>query len=193
VFKVKLTDWAKKQGIHYRTAWNYFKAGKINGAYKLHSGAIIVPEESQNLKKEYITVYARVSSSENKTNLDSQAIRLVEFCNAKGWIVNEIVKEVGSGINDKRKKLNRIFKEGKSTKIVVEHKDRLSRFGTNFIEKLLTHMKCELIILNPAEDKEDLMQDFVAIVTSFCSKIYGLRRSKRNTEKLISSLNKSSE
>jgi len=74
----------------------------------------------------------------------------------------------------------------------VEHKDRLSRFGTVFIESLLSHMECELVILNPSEGKEDLMQDFVSIVTSFCSKIYGLRRSKRKTEKLIESLEKES-
>jgi len=53
-------------------------------------------------------------------------------------------------------------------------------------------MECELVILNPSEGKEDLMQDFVSIVTSFCSKIYGLRRSKRKTEKLIESLEKES-
>lgn len=184
---MKLSDWAKKQGIHYRTAWNYFKAGKIPNSYKLPSGTIIV-EEGLSLKKSYVVVYARVSSSENKDNLKSQSERLVNFCNAKGWEVSEIVEEIGSGVNDKRKKLNKIFKEGKATKIVIEHKDRLSRFGTNFIENLLTHMNCDLVILNPSEGKEDLMQDFVSIVTSFCSKIYGLRRSKRKTEKLIQSL-----
>ena len=187
---MKLSKWAKIQGIHYKTAWDLFRKGKVPGAYKLGSGTIIVPEPSVTPQKiENVAIYARVSSSENKTNLDSQADRLVSFCNAKGWQVHNVVKEIGSGLNDERKKLIKLFEERKITRLVVEHKDRLSRFGVNYIKLLCQSLGIELIIVNTmASGKEDLMQDFVSLVTCFCARLYGLRRSKRQTEKLIKEL-----
>ena len=188
---MKLTDWAKHQGIGYRTAWNYFKAGKIPGAYRLNkTGAIIVPDPvSQSSKQDFVITYARVSSSENKVNLEKQSERLVSFCNAKGWTTSQNIREIGSGLNDGRDKLLKILSEGKATKLVVEHKDRLTRFGFRYIEVLCQHIDCELIVLNNAEtEKEDLIQDFISVITSFCARIYGQRRSKRKTEQLIKSL-----
>ena len=187
---MKLTDWAKKQGVCYRSAWNYFHAGKINGAFRLSSGAINVPDEVSP-KQEFIVTYARVSSSENKNNLENQSKRLIDFCNAKGWKTNNNIKEIGSGLNDKRKKLQNILEKENVTKLVVEHKDRLCRFGFNYIKILCKKINCELIVINEIEsEKEDLIQDFVSVITSFCARIYGQRRSKRKTEKLINELNK---
>ncbi|MDO9463723.1 MAG: IS607 family transposase [bacterium] len=185
---MKLSHWAKKQGITYRTAWEYFRTGKLPSAYKLPGGAIIIPE-SIGKKQDFIVTYARVSSSQNKDNLESQSKRLIGFCNAKGWTADLNLKEIGSGLNDKRKKLESVLLNGKATKIVVEHKDRLSRFGVRYLEILCSHINCEIIILNQTEtDKQDLIQDFVSIITSFCAKIYGQRRSKRKTEQLIKEL-----
>lgn len=187
---MKLSKWAKIQGIGYRAAWNHFKSGMIPGAYTLQSGTIIVPEDNQKeCKKEYVICYARVSSSQNKNNLVSQSKRINDFCSAKGWVVNESIQEIGSGLNDNRRKLLKVFQEKRATKIVIEHKDRLTRFGFNYIDELCKSFNCEIIIINPASnDKEDLIQDFTSIITSFCAKIYGQRRSKRNTEKIIKSL-----
>ncbi len=182
---MKLITYAKKLGVTWRTAYNHFQQGKISGAYQLATGTIIVPDIVEP-KCECIIVYARVSSSENKSNLDSQADRCVQFCNAKGWVVSEVVKECASGLNDSRPKLQKILKERKATRLVVEHKDRLTRFGFEYIKTLFD---CEIIIINPVEDKDALMQDFVSLVTSFCARLYGQRRTKRNTEKLIKSLN----
>lgn len=81
---MKLSKWAKEQGIGYQTAWNMYKAGQLTNAYQLPTGTIIVKEKSNNNKIKTV-VYARVSSSENKKNLDSQAERLVAYCNANGW------------------------------------------------------------------------------------------------------------
>ncbi|MDJ0731786.1 MAG: hypothetical protein QNJ33_17540 [Crocosphaera sp.] len=73
--------------------------------------------------------------------------------------------------------------------LVVEHKDRLARFGTNYIELLLKELNKKLEIVNQSEDKQDeLMEDLIAIITSFCSQIYGLRKSKRKIEKIIAEL-----
>jgi predicted site-specific integrase-resolvase len=179
---MKLSQWAKKQSLTYRSAHKHFKQGLIENAYQLPSGAIIVPDDVPS-KKEHNVVYARVSSSENKDNLDTQAKRVTDFCNAKGWVVHEVVKETASGLNDERPKLLKVLQDQKVTRIIVEHKDRLTRFGFNYI-KLLDK---EIVVINEAEDQEqDLMQDFVSLV----ARLYGKHRSKRATEKLIQELNK---
>lgn len=183
---MKLSEWAVKNSVCYKTAYRMFRKGLIDGARKLPTGTIVIDETVENIKNEYNIIYARVSSLENRNNLDSQAKRISEFCNAKGWIVNEIVKECASGLNDKRPKLQKILSEGKARRIIVEHKDRLTRFGFEYIKTLFDG---EIIILNEVEeDKKDLMEDFVSLVTSFCARLYGKRRTKRKTEQLIKEL-----
>ena len=108
---------------------------------------------------------------------------------ARGYKISKIVKEVGSGLNDERPKLAGLLKDRNIKVIVVEHKDRFSRFGLNYIQTLLNMDDRRIEIVNDSiDDKEDLMQDFVSIVTSFCARLYGLRRNKQRTEKLIQEL-----
>lgn len=146
--------------------------------------------DDKKAKEPNVAIYARVSSSENKSNLESQRDRLITFANAKGYKVNKVITEVGSGLNDKRPKLEKLLTDISVDIIVVEHKDRLARFGLNYIEKLLALQDRKIEIVNNVEtEKEDLMQDFVSIITSFCARLYGQRRTKRNTEKLIKELN----
>lgn len=183
-----LKQYANKLGVHYRTAWNYFKQGLIPGAYQISTGTIIVPNKEKS-KPDFVVIYSRVSSSQNKSNLDSQANRLAQYCIAKGYRIEKIIKEIGSGINDKRPKLLQLLTDKNITLIVIEHKDRLTRFGFNYIEKLLAMQNINIeIVNNVTTDKEDLMQDFVSIITSFVARIYGQRRSKRKTEQLIKEL-----
>ena len=183
---MKLSEYAKKNSISYQTAWNHFSKGLIPNARQLPSGTVVVDEVTETSKPEYVIVYARVSSSENRSNLDSQAARLQQFCEAKGWVVNEVVKECASGLNDNRPKLSKIFTERKATKLVIEHKDRLTRFGFNYIKMLFND--CDIIVVNECETDQDLFEDFVSLVTSFCARIYGKRRTKRKTEQIINAL-----
>jgi len=186
---MKLSQWAKKNSYTYRGAFNVFKRGLIPNSRQLSTGTIVIDDPPKEQKPEYNVVYARVSSSENKSNLDSQAERVSQFCNAKGWVVHQIVKECASGLNDSRPKLQKIFKENKASRIIVEHKDRLTRFGFEYIKSLFDG---ELVVINEVqEEQRDLMQDFVSLVTSFCARLYGHRRNKRRTEKLIKELAKS--
>lgn len=191
----KLSEYAKRHGMTYRGAYGHFRRGLIIGAYQLPSGMIVIPDSYTAPKsQDYTVIYSRVSSSENKNNLDAQAERLFHFCSAKGWVVKEDIREIGSGLNDERKKLLKLLSDGKATRLVVEHKDRLARFGVKYIESCAEKFGCEIIIINETESKrEDLVQDFVSVITSFCAKIYGQRRSKRKTEKLISELEKNEE
>ena len=191
---MKLSDWAKKQGVCYRSAWNYFRTGQIPGAFRLPSGAIIVPDERAMHRAEFVVTYARVNSSENKNNLQAQSQRLIDFCNANGWQTHLNIKEVGSGLNENRRKLEKVLKDGIATKIVVEHKDRLCRFGFNYINLFCESIGCKIIVINnQASAKEDLIQDFVSVITSFCARLYGQRRCKRKTEAIIRELEQCNE
>jgi putative resolvase len=184
---IKLSKWAKNHDYTYRGAFGLFQRGGIPNAIQLDTGTIMVEEELiTETKVEYNVVYARVSSSENKSNLDSQAVRVSQFCNAKGLVVHEVIKECASGLNDNRPKLQKIFKDKKATRIIIEHKDRLTRFGFEYIKTLFDG---EILIINEVvEEQKDLIQDFVSLVTSFCARLYGQRRSKRKTEKFIKEL-----
>ena len=189
---MKLSDYAEELGISYQTAWKHFKAGKIPyPTRKLPSGTIIVDyhQKSKDDIKGTAAIYARVSSAENKENLERQAQRLVEYATARGYKIQYVVKEVGSGLNDNRKKLADLLNKSDYDILIVEHRDRLARFGTNYLDLLLKRCNIELDIVNQVEDKkDDLMTDLVAIITSFSARLYGQRRGKRKTEKIIATL-----
>jgi putative resolvase len=190
---MKLSDYAKKVGVHYRTAHRWFKAGKIRG-YQMDTGTIIITEGEEERIPQKVAVYARVCSAENRDNLNSQADRLTAYCTAKGWQVHKVVKEVGSGVNDNRKRLLQLLADTTITVIVVEHKDRLTRFGFNYIETLFEKQGRRIEVVNLADNgKEDLLEDLVAIIYSFCARLYGQRRCKRKTERIIAELQNDEE
>ena len=186
---MKLTSYAKQIGISYNTAWRMWKRGQLPG-YQLPTGTVIIdPPEVRSPEVRTVAVYARVSSSENKDNLERQAERVVSWCNAKGWSVGKVVKECGSGINDQRPKFLALLADPKIGQIVVEHKDRASRFGVAYLQTLLSMQGRELVIVNTADTaQDDLMGDFVAILTSLCARLYGRRRAKRKTEQVLAAL-----
>jgi predicted site-specific integrase-resolvase len=104
-----LREFAQEHKLSYRTAWNYFKAGKIPFARKKEFGKILIEEGLAKQKTDYVVCYATVSSSENKSSLDKQAERLVDYCMAKDYQVKVVVKECASGLNDKRPKLLKLL------------------------------------------------------------------------------------
>jgi len=184
---MKLSAYAKKLGITYKTAWNYFRAGKLN-AYQTHTGTVIVRDDIQPAEVN-VVVYCRVSSSENKKNLETQKQRLLDYCAAKGYKVSRVIAEVGSGINDTRKQWLHLLQDKSISLIVVEHKDRFTRFGFNAYKVLLQNEGRDIEVINEVSDeKEDILEDLVSIITSFCARIYGQRRSKRKTEAIIKQL-----
>lgn len=190
--KIKLSQYAKDNGITYRTAWTYWKEGLITGV-QTSKGTILVDVTTDTLNKntKRVVLYSRVSSSENKNNLESQLERVRGFAIAKGYTIVKEVKEVGSGLNDDRKQLSALLESKDYDILLVEHKDRLTRFGFNYIQLLLKQLGKQVEIINEVDSKsEDILQDLVSIITSFCARIYGNRRSKRKTEKIIAELNK---
>lgn len=194
---MKLSEYARRIGVKRHTAYRWFKRGEIPNAVQLPSGTIYVPDEifetDMKSKQGLTVVYARVSSSEQrKANLETQAERLTQFAIANGWVVDKVIKEVGSGLNDERKKLVELLMSDEPiARIIVEHKDRLTRFGFNYLEILAKKQGFEIIVVNPTvTDNEDLIQDFTSIIASFCDQLYSSCNAKRKTEKLFQILHK---
>jgi len=156
----------------------------------MDTGTILVMEdESEKQAPTKVAIYARVSSAENTSNLDSQAERLVAYCAARGYQVAKVVKEVGPGINDARPKFLALLEDQSIGLIVIEHKDRGTRFGFRYIETLLRVQGRRIEVVNQAENNtEDLLADLTAIIYSFCARLYGLRLAKRKTEKIVQEL-----
>lgn len=190
---IKLSQYAKDRGIGYRAAWNRFKAGKIPNARVTDTGTIEI-ELIKPKKLEYNVVYARVSTSDQKKDLETQIQRVVEFANSRGIQIHKVVKEIASGLNDQRPKLQDILNDEKTTLIIIENKDRLTRFGFNYIKTLLRFKDCDVLVMNEITNiDDDLMQDFISVITSFCARIYSRRRSRKQVEKLITNLSKDDE
>ena len=185
----KISQYAKENNVTIRTIWRWIEKGRLV-IERTSTNRVFIVEDLEE-KPLSVAIYCRVSSSENKNNLETQKERLISYCNAKGWKVDKIVTEIGSGLNDTRPKLEKLLLDTTISVIVVEHKDRLAIFGINYIQKLLEKDQRRIEIVNNVEsDKEELIQDFVSIITSYCARIYGNRRSKRKTEKLIKELEK---
>lgn len=198
VRRVKLSDFAVSQGLTYLGAYKLWNSGAIEGL-QLPTGTILVsgwknevteklPALVTNANK--AVVYARVSSTQNKDNLASQAARLEKYSQACGYQVVKVVKETGSGLNDQRPELLKLLEEDTDIwdVLVVEHKDRLTRFGFTYLEVLVKHKGQRIDIVNPSSkdtDSDDLMEDFVSTLTSFCARLYGRRRSRRHAEAIV--------
>jgi predicted site-specific integrase-resolvase len=187
---MKLKDYARQQGVSYRTAWRWWKAGKLPG-HQMDTGTILIEPSAvaPSGVTQHVAVYVRVSSAENKGNLESQAERLAAYCAARGYQVAKVVKEVGSGINDARPKLLALLEDQSVSLIVVEHKDRLTRFGFRYLDTLLRAQGRAIEVVNQAENgTEDLLADLTAIVYSFCARLYGQRQAKRKAEVIVREL-----
>src|SRR6266516_297628 len=192
---MKLSQYAKKVGVTYRTAFRWWQNGDIKG-YQLPSGTIVVTEgeERQESRTGQVVIYARVSSQAHRANLERQAERLEDYCAAKGYQVSRVVKEIGSGVNDSRAKFLALLEDQRIHTIVVEHKDRATRFGFRYLDTLLKGQGRTLEVVNLAENnREDLLTDLVSIIYSFAARLYGQRRAKRKTEAIVKQLQESDE
>jgi len=143
----------------------------------------------QLAREERVAIYARVSSAEHRENLERQAEQLTHYCTTRGYQVVKLVKEVGSGVNDSRPKLLSLLRDPLITRLVVEQKDRLTRFSFRYIQTLLEIQGRTIEVVNPADNNtENLLHDLARIVYAICARLYGQRRAKRKAERLVEQL-----
>ena len=179
---MKLSAYARQVGVTYKTAWQWWKAGQLD-AYQLPTGTIIV-RESQVAAATGVALYARVSSADQQDDVMRQLQRLRDYAAARGYQVMAEVTEIASGLNDERPKLKKLLTDPRVGVLVVEHRDRLTRFGYGYIETLLEYQGRRVEAVFPTDTGDDLVDDFVAVITSMAARVYGRRNSKRRAEQL---------
>jgi putative resolvase len=184
---MKLSVWAKQQGITYQAAWKWWKAGKLPvDAEQMPTGTIIVKE--QKTVAGSVALYARVSGHDQKKDLEGQLGRLSSFAASKGLTVSKAVTETGSGLNGRRPKLMKLLADPNVSIIVVEHRDRLMRFGAEYVEAALHAQGRQIIVAEQSEMKNDLVADMIEVLTAFCARLYGRRSAANKAKKAVLSL-----
>ncbi|MEN8215916.1 MAG: IS607 family transposase [Pseudomonadota bacterium] len=171
--------------MSYKTAWRWFNEGKLPViAEQTATGTILIKSSKPEDNKECV-VYARVSSRDQKSDLDRQVARVIRAVTKQGFMVSKMVTEIGSGLNGHRPKLKRLLSDSSVKIIAIEHKDRLMRFGYEYVESALQSQGRRLIVVDNQELKDDLVEDMIAVLTSFCARLYGRRAAKNQAKKAL--------
>lgn len=137
-----------------------------------------------------IIVYSRVSSANQKQDLISQKKALEKYCEVHGYCVDAWISEIGSGLNYTRKQFNKLFEEialGQISKVIIAHKDRLVRFGFEWFESFAKRHGTKIEVMNQESlsPEEEMTKDLLSIIHCFSSRLYGLRKYKKNINAMI--------
>lgn len=181
-------EWAAREGLNPQTVWKWCRTGKMpvpvehtpSGMWLVHDPKYETPTPDGNEGR--TVCYARVSSADQKDDLQRQADRLKAFAIGMGVEDPEVVTETSSGMNDRRRKLNRLLSDPTVTRIIVEHRDRLARMNAGLVESALKAQGRQVIIVDDTELDDDLIRDMTEVLTSFCARLYGRRAAKHKAE-----------
>jgi putative resolvase len=182
---VNLKEWALAQGVHPVTAYRWFREGKLPVPARRAGHLILVDPVSEPAASGRVVAYARVSSADQKDDLERQAGRVVTGATERGLSVDQVVTEVGSGMNGHRRKLSRILSDPAVSVLVVEHRDRLTRFGFEHLSASLSACGRRIVVLDEAETSDDLVRDVTEVLTSLCARLYGRRSASRRAAKAV--------
>ena len=182
---MKLAEWARENGVHPQTAYRWFREDRMPvPAHRLASGTIWV-DAAPSARTGRLVVYARVSSHDQRQDLDRQVARLTGWATANGHTVGEVVTEVGSGLNGKRPRLRRILSDPSASVVVVEHRDRLARFGTEHLEAALAAQGRKIVAVGQGETADDLVRDMIEALTWMCARLYGWRGARNRAMRAV--------
>ncbi len=178
---VNLREWAHAQGLHPQTAYRWFREGKLPVPARKMGKLILVGDLEAPVRQGQgrTVVYARVSSADQKADLDRQVARVVAWATEHGHSVDQVVTEVGSALNGHRRKFLALLRDQSINTILVEHRDRFCRFGAEYVEAALEAQGRRLVVVDPSEVDDDLVRDATELLTSLCARLYG-RRSAAN-------------
>jgi len=184
---VKLADWARGQGIRYKTAYDWFRKGILPvPSRQMPTGTILVYPE--DVTERGTALYARVSSADQKSDLDRQLARLSVYAAEQGFRVAKVIGEIGAGLNGHRPRLLSLLRDPKIGAVIVEHRDRLACFGSEYIEAALAASGRRLVVMDPEEMRDDLVRDMLDVLTSLCVRLYGRRGARNRPERALSAI-----
>nr|MDO8062134.1 IS607 family transposase [Candidatus Freyrarchaeum guaymaensis] len=187
-----LREACRRLGIHFVTLKRWIYSGKIR-AVKTPTGRWMIPESEiegiiggkGEVREVRAVIYARVSSSDQKSDLERQVEYLTQYCTAKGYRVVDVLSDIASGLKANRRGLMKLFNYvvNKQIDIVVAtYKDRLTRFGFEYLEYFFKQYRVKIEVVYGEEPKDayqELVEDLLAIVTSFAGKLYGMRSHRK--------------
>jgi putative resolvase len=185
---MNLTEWAEANGVHRQTAYRWFREGTLPvPAERVGPRTILVNIEANSTPSvtDGVGLYARVSSHDQKSDLERQTARLAQWAAKDGHRVVRIEAEIASGMNGARTKARRLLADPEVTTVVVEHKDRLGRMNVELVEAALAATGRRLVVLDDGEVDDDLVRDMVEVLTSFCARLYGRRSAKNRAKKAL--------
>lgn len=185
---VNLTEWARAQGVAPRTAYRWFREGTLPVPAERVGPRTILVNIDANVSPAAtggVGLYARVSSHDQKADLERQTARLSAWAAKAGHEVVRVESEIASGMNGARAKARRLLADPAVTMVVVEHKDRLGRMNVELVEAALSATGRRLVVLDDGEVEDDLVRDMVEVLTSFCARLYGRRSAKNRARKAL--------
>ncbi len=183
--RVNLKEWAAQQGVGYTTARRWLADGMLPVPARKVGGLILVDEPAPSSAAGMAVVYARVSSADQKSDLDRQVARVTGWATSQGVAVDRVVTEVGSALNGKRRKFLALLRDPAVTMIFVEHRDRFARFGAEYVEAALSAQGRKLLVMDPAGVDDDLVRDVTEILTSLCARLYGRRAAANRAQRAV--------
>ena len=184
--RISLTAWGRLYGFDKATTSRLHRTGKLPPELQIEqlpNGRYYVVAPPGNDAR--CVVYARVSSAEQREDLDRQVGRVVEWATRQGYRPDEVVKEIGSGLNGNRRQLRRIAGDSTVGMIIVEHRERLCRFGFEYVEAALAGRGARVLVVEEVEIEADLVRDVTEVMTSLCARLYGKRSAKRRAERAL--------
>ena len=162
--------------MHRITAWRHYNAGTLPPELEAKKiGSIIYVLANPDAPTGRVVGYARVSSAEQKPHLENQANRLWAYAGQNGVALDDVISEVASGLNDRRPKLLKLLGDPTVHTVIIEHRERLARFGVGMVESMLQARGGALIVIDDSEVPDDLVRDMTEILTGFCARLYGKR------------------
>jgi predicted site-specific integrase-resolvase len=185
---VNLKEWAVANGVHPVTAYRWFKEGKLPVPATRVGGLILIDQPAGTTSTGVTVVYARVSSADQRQDLERQVARVATWATGRNLSVDRVVTEVGSALNRRRRKLLALLRDPEVTTIVVEHRDRFARFGAEYVEAVLSASGRRLLVVDPAEVDDDLAGDVTEILTSLCARLYGRRAAANRAARAVATL-----
>lgn len=186
---MNLKEWAASQGVSYATARSWYRAGKLPVPARKVGGLVLIGDPAAPAAPPGQTVvYARVSSADQKADLDRQVARVTEWATGRHLPVDRVVTEVGSALNGHRRKFLALLRDPSVTVIAVEHRDRFARFGPGYVEAVLSAQGRRLFVVDAAEADDNLVPDVTEILTSLCARRYGRRAARDRAGRAVSAL-----
>lgn len=185
---MNLATWAERNGVARVTAYRWFHSGRLPVPAQRAGRLILVKDGTAETARHHrrTVVYARVSSADQKADLDRQVARVTTWATAERIPVDKVVTEVGSALNGHRRKFLDLLRDPSVGRIVVEHRDRFCRFGSEYVEAALAAQGRELVVVDSAEVDDDLVRDRTEILTSMCARLSGKRAAANRAQRAVS-------